>query len=237
VRLFWIALGGAVGTCARYLLSGWALDRFGPAFPFGTLAVNVIGSFLLAGLVQDIYRRWVDRWRAEDQPAAEQIYCEATQRFVEMANSFLERLGRSGEAAFLTLPRALGPEVGFRTKSRLFYTEMLTLTARSPLAWLLDQLRPQGAARQYLHRSTGDYLEHLLTRNAARIMNDLNERVLESRRRLESEVRACLREVYASAERALDDARAQRAAGEPTVRIALERIERRRREVHVLSTA
>ncbi len=51
MRLFWIALGGAVGTCARYLLSGWALDRFGPSFPFGTLAVNVIGSFLLAGLM------------------------------------------------------------------------------------------------------------------------------------------------------------------------------------------
>jgi len=51
VRLFWIAFGGAVGTCARYLLSGWAVDRFGPAFPFGTLAVNAIGSFLLAGLM------------------------------------------------------------------------------------------------------------------------------------------------------------------------------------------
>ncbi len=186
-------------------------------------------------LTQDIYRRWVDRWRAEEQPAAEQIYREATQHFVEMANRFLERLVKSGEAAFLTLPHALGPEVGFRTKSRLFYTEMLPLTARSPLDWLLDLLRPPGAAFRALERSTGDYLEHLLTSNAARIMNDLNDRVLEGRRGLESEVRACLREVYASAERALDDARAQRASGESAVRIALERIERLRRDV--ISTA
>jgi CrcB protein len=44
-------LGGAFGTGARYLLSGWTLKAFGPAFPYGTLAVNVIGSFLLAGLM------------------------------------------------------------------------------------------------------------------------------------------------------------------------------------------
>lgn len=50
-RLFWICLGGAVGTGARYLLSGWVLDRLGPAFPSGTLAVNVIGSFLLGALM------------------------------------------------------------------------------------------------------------------------------------------------------------------------------------------
>ena len=51
MRVFWIGLGGAAGTIARYLLSGWALERFGAGFPFGTLAVNVIGSFLLAGLM------------------------------------------------------------------------------------------------------------------------------------------------------------------------------------------
>ena len=50
-RFFWICFGGAVGTGARYLLSGWALKAFGPSFPYGTLAVNVIGSFLLAGLL------------------------------------------------------------------------------------------------------------------------------------------------------------------------------------------
>ena len=50
-RLFWVCLGGAFGSGARYLLSGWVLDRFGPAFPSGTLAVNTIGSFLLGALM------------------------------------------------------------------------------------------------------------------------------------------------------------------------------------------
>ena len=51
MRLFWICLGGAFGSGARYLISGWVLDYFGPAFPSGTLAVNVIGSFLIGVLM------------------------------------------------------------------------------------------------------------------------------------------------------------------------------------------
>ena len=50
-RLFWICLGGAAGTAARYLLSGWMSRSLGPGFPYGTLAVNVIGSFLIAVLM------------------------------------------------------------------------------------------------------------------------------------------------------------------------------------------
>lgn len=51
-RFLWICLGGAAGTGARYLLSGWLLRIAGPAFPWGTLAVNVLGSFLLGLIMQ-----------------------------------------------------------------------------------------------------------------------------------------------------------------------------------------
>ena len=53
VRLLWICLGGAVGTAGRYLLGDWLMRVAGPAFPWGTLAVNVLGSFLL-GLVMQL---------------------------------------------------------------------------------------------------------------------------------------------------------------------------------------
>lgn len=43
----WVALGGAVGAVARWGVSQLALRFLGPSFPWGTLAVNVIGSFLL----------------------------------------------------------------------------------------------------------------------------------------------------------------------------------------------
>ena len=44
-RLAWVCLGSALGGAARYLLSLAALRLLGPTFPYGTLAVNVIGSF------------------------------------------------------------------------------------------------------------------------------------------------------------------------------------------------
>jgi CrcB protein len=42
-----IALGGALGAVARYKIGGWVMARAGPGFPWGTLVVNVSGSFVL----------------------------------------------------------------------------------------------------------------------------------------------------------------------------------------------
>jgi len=51
----WVALGSGLGGAARYATVAAALALFGPAFPVGTLMVNVVGSLLigvLAGLVR-----------------------------------------------------------------------------------------------------------------------------------------------------------------------------------------
>jgi CrcB protein len=50
VRLLLVCAGGALGSSARYLVSSWMAGRFGSAFPWGTLTVNVAGSFLI-GLI------------------------------------------------------------------------------------------------------------------------------------------------------------------------------------------
>ncbi len=47
MTLVLIAIGGAFGSVARYLVDGWVLDRVGTGFPFGTLAVNLSGAFVL----------------------------------------------------------------------------------------------------------------------------------------------------------------------------------------------
>src|SRR5688572_32675223 len=51
-RFFWICLAGAAGTGARYLVALWAAQRFGSAFPYGTLIVNLIGCFAIAAVMQ-----------------------------------------------------------------------------------------------------------------------------------------------------------------------------------------
>ncbi|MDH4248915.1 MAG: fluoride efflux transporter CrcB [Deltaproteobacteria bacterium] len=45
-----VALGGAIGAVLRYGLSGWIHSAGGFLFPAGTLAVNVLGSFII-GLI------------------------------------------------------------------------------------------------------------------------------------------------------------------------------------------
>ncbi len=115
---------------------------------------------------------------------------------------------RSGPSA-----GALGPEVGFRARSRLFYTELLPLVQPTPVERLLDLLRPRASALRATGRDAGRYLEELLAFNSTRIQNDLDERVLESRRQLEAEIHSRLRDVYASAERAWRGRRPDRLRG------------------------
>ncbi len=51
-RFLWVCLAGALGTGARFLVVAGALRALGPAFPYGTLVVNVVGSFLMGVIVQ-----------------------------------------------------------------------------------------------------------------------------------------------------------------------------------------
>lgn len=58
VHTLLVALGGGLGAALRHLTNLAALRLLGPNFPFGTLAVNVIGSFLMGVLVEVVARRF-----------------------------------------------------------------------------------------------------------------------------------------------------------------------------------
>lgn len=47
MTLLLVAIGGAVGSVLRWLVVTGAQQALGPSFPFGTLAVNVAGSFAM----------------------------------------------------------------------------------------------------------------------------------------------------------------------------------------------
>ncbi len=48
-----VAIGAAAGGVLRYLIGQLFLQRFGPGFPFGTIFINVSGSFLI-GVVAEL---------------------------------------------------------------------------------------------------------------------------------------------------------------------------------------
>tara|TARA_R110002073_G_scaffold1471_39_gene10416 strand:- start:207 stop:584 length:378 start_codon:yes stop_codon:yes gene_type:complete len=49
--LLQVALGGAIGASGRYLTGVAAIRLMGPGFPWGTLVVNVLGSFLMGAII------------------------------------------------------------------------------------------------------------------------------------------------------------------------------------------
>ena len=55
----WVAAGGALGSVARYWLAAFVAGLTGPYFPWGTLLINVLGSFLIG---------WFGAWTGANGP-------------------------------------------------------------------------------------------------------------------------------------------------------------------------
>ena len=53
MKVLLVGMGGFVGSIVRYWLSGYVQDRISGTFPFGTLAVNVLGC-LLIGIISEL---------------------------------------------------------------------------------------------------------------------------------------------------------------------------------------
>lgn len=60
-----VGIGGFFGAIARYLVDRWISGRMGGLFPYGTLAINVSGSFILGLFAATITERWIvhPHWR------------------------------------------------------------------------------------------------------------------------------------------------------------------------------
>lgn len=60
-----VALGGGIGSVTRYLVSLWAVERWGSEFPFGTLLVNIAGCFIIGAFMVCVTERIIANpyWR------------------------------------------------------------------------------------------------------------------------------------------------------------------------------
>lgn len=50
-KVLWISMGAVLGANLRYWVGDWAAQRFGSGFPYGTMLINLTGSFLLGLIV------------------------------------------------------------------------------------------------------------------------------------------------------------------------------------------
>ena len=53
-----VAFGGAIGSVARYLVGIESGKLFGLNFPWGTLIINIVGSFMIGAFVESFALRW-----------------------------------------------------------------------------------------------------------------------------------------------------------------------------------
>ena len=64
-KFLFISAGAVLGANARYWLSGWAAEKFGTSYPYGTLLVNLSGSFVMGLFVTLLTERFIldPNWR------------------------------------------------------------------------------------------------------------------------------------------------------------------------------
>ena len=57
-HVFLVAVGGAIGATARHLINIAVLRVLGPGFPWGTLGINIAGSFAMGLFIELLARRF-----------------------------------------------------------------------------------------------------------------------------------------------------------------------------------
>lgn len=174
---------------------------------------------------QSVARRFTLPWLDVEQKNAENAYREITQRFTHLANDFLAKARNLEHAETGHLPTELEATQAFRARSGFRFYEYVNLAhPTSPLRYLTDLALSMVFGHSLIAIAAYEFLDRLLETNSERVRNDLENRVMESRRGLEAEIRAMLGELIAVAEGALAHARTAHAAGAATVEMSMARL-------------
>lgn len=177
-------------------------------------------------IAQDIASKRIDEWRREIEPQAEALYRTAIERFVEIGRVFATRLA-SADASLSNVVAGSLDAPTLRARPRFFHTDLLALTGGGPVEWLADHLLSDASHRRSVTNAASAYVERLLESNGHRLANDLRERVRESRRVMESDLRRRLRDVLDTTARAYDRAREQHQLGNSAVQQSVRVIDER----------
>jgi GTP-binding protein EngB required for normal cell division len=203
------------GKALSERLPSLAHRRNGPAY---RRAVN--------HLAQDIAREQLTPWLEGEAKHAEEAFRKTARRFIELGNNFLRTLSETGVPGLEDLPEELDSEQGLRARSQFHFHLIERVAApASPLLLISDLVFGALGLRRGILRDAQEFLVQLLEVNSSRVQSDVEDRVRETRRTLETEIKGILREASHIANRALSRARTAKEAGDQAVNSALVRIE------------
>jgi hypothetical protein len=152
-----------------------------------------------------------------------------------LANEFLHRLGETEVPGLEELPDDLDTDHRLSVRSQFHFHVIERVAApASPLLFIWDLMLGCVGVRGGIVRNGQEFLDQLLEVNTSRVQSDVNERVSKSRKKLEVEITAVLREASGIAHSAFMRARAARAAGTSAVEAALVRLDSLEREIRDL---
>lgn len=177
-------------------------------------------------IAQHIVRAELEPFLARESAHAETAFAVANARFAELGNDFLLRLARASGTALdaLFAEELAPPSLSARSEYRFYFIDRVAAPA-SPLRFAADVALGALGIRSSIINSSEGFLDQLLDTNSARIQNDLARRVAESRRALESAIRARLTEAAKLAARSLHRARTAHAEGAAAIAQALAQID------------
>ena len=181
---------------------------------------------------QEIARAQLTSWFESEAQFADDEFRKTAKRFVELANEFLRRLAESDLPGLEELPEDLGADQSLSGKSQFRFNVIERVAApASPLLFISDLVLGGVGIRDQIVHDAQAFLDQLLEVNASRVQSDVDERLRESRKQLEIEIRAMLRDASGVVDRALKHARDARAAGTPAVDAAFTRLDSFEREI------
>jgi len=174
---------------------------------------------------QEVARQKLMPWLDGEKKNAEEAYRYIAKRFTDLANDFLARVRTLAGAELTYLPKELSAEQDFRSRSEFqFYDFVHVAMPSSPPRYVADLLLGLIRAYSVIDADAHEFLDRLLETNSERVQNDLENRVAESRRQLETEIRSTLRQLGTVAEHSLSRARSVHAAGAEAVESSLRRL-------------
>ncbi len=172
-------------------------------------------------------------WLELQTDRAKREFQTAGRRFIELGNKFLQRFAESGMPGLNDLPEPIDEEEGWREKSQYRFKSMETIAApASPFRFLGDAISGVIGFRTPILRDAHDFLDYLLEVNSARVKNDLDDRVGQSRHQVESSIKTNLRQAMVIAERALRRAAIVQDAGLEAVETSLNRLDHFEQVIH-----
>jgi GTP-binding protein EngB required for normal cell division len=176
-------------------------------------------------LAQNVAREELVPWLDSEAKRADEAFSKVVSRFAEMGTQFIERLRDTGLPDFAVLSEDCVSGRGLQAESHFYFHVMERVAApASPLLLISDFLRGLLHLRGGIVNDGSEFLDYLLEVNSARVQSDVDDRVRESRRKLEANIKALLRETMAVAERALARAKAAQESGAAAVEAHLAKL-------------